>query len=827
MQEDVKPPAGIDEATRAELWMASTRHKLRSSRPPPSDVEVEIIDLVSSDDEEAGQEQGSEPHNPNEGDISGTDIPPADERGETSAHRPDAAVVGSASPENSDNETEKTDSSSSEEEEEDEEEGDEVAPTEPEDSQIPEEVEEKKKESGPESVANDDANDEPFSSDSEEEEEGASSDDEVSASDSDLLAEEEKDAEDEGLFIGGSKYKRAHGRAALRKFRTKTAGRGGLVKRKRPEEATTRTLKRKRGATGAFIDGGVNHSNGNNGTPKHQADLRNYFSPVRDSGELDRIMNEGVAAAAAGRGSPLLTPAAAVRSGAGPEMAGKTSRPTFDLPLTQQPGPLGDACRVLEDVFRNDPESSDQFLSWVVSRHREEIMEKVAPELERRNATHVAAIFEKGIQSVKDKFVETVLEIPEIKQIFEATDQSNQHGDGVVRSPEDRNACNEATTNAFYAAPSPSRTHPKTRNGRITRAGIFTALETGTPIASSRKSRLPTARKSSSPLKNGRVYPGPVLDSAVSSFQSTLAVVAEAIQEGYNPLPEQQEKFEAIYKEASQLICDGNAVPLAPRVFAEGHHANLWPGFSYFEKSFWGGVEVACLDDATVAEFRNRNFELPEGMERVLRGGAGYTLLITHNFITEGKGWGLRALQNIPAGACVLCYHGEYLTEDQENQRRLGVDPNAKGCSSEVDLNGPPLKACYSFTLDGASAPAAAVRRDSKQLETTIELGEGAEPGWCNLSCYVVDSRFKGNASRFINHSCVPNLTSREVNVPYGPTIVLQFAVRDIKRGEELTLDYAEGWTKEQKMEAKKSWQREEAHQVCKCGEPKCRKWTF
>ncbi|KAJ3609396.1 hypothetical protein NHX12_023919 [Muraenolepis orangiensis] len=53
----------------------------------------------------------------------------------------------------------------------------------------------------------------------------------------------------------------------------------------------------------------------------------------------------------------------------------------------------------------------------------------------------------------------------------------------------------------------------------------------------------------------------------------------------------------------------------------------------------------------------------------------------------------------------------------------------------------------------------------------------------------VVDATLRGNAARFINHSCEPNCHSRVINVDGLKHIVI-LALRKIYRGEELTYDY-------------------------------------
>lgn len=79
----------------------------------------------------------------------------------------------------------------------------------------------------------------------------------------------------------------------------------------------------------------------------------------------------------------------------------------------------------------------------------------------------------------------------------------------------------------------------------------------------------------------------------------------------------------------------------------------------------------------------------------------------------------------------------------------------------------------------------------------------------------VIDGGSKGNAARWINHSCEPNCESEMVEKK-GETRVYIQAVRDIKAGEELSYDYGleidAPYTKKLKNEF-----------ACWCGAPRCR----
>lgn len=54
---------------------------------------------------------------------------------------------------------------------------------------------------------------------------------------------------------------------------------------------------------------------------------------------------------------------------------------------------------------------------------------------------------------------------------------------------------------------------------------------------------------------------------------------------------------------------------------------------------------------------------------------------------------------------------------------------------------------------------------------------------------YDIDGNMKGNDAKYINHSCDPNC---ETVIEDGKRIVIQ-AIRDIKKGEEITYNYGYG----------------------------------
>ncbi|KAJ1417281.1 SET domain [Sesbania bispinosa] len=73
----------------------------------------------------------------------------------------------------------------------------------------------------------------------------------------------------------------------------------------------------------------------------------------------------------------------------------------------------------------------------------------------------------------------------------------------------------------------------------------------------------------------------------------------------------------------------------------------------------------------------------------------------------------------------------------------------------------------------------------------------------------VIDATYKGNKSRYINHSCCPN-TEMQKWIIDGETRIGIFATRDIQKGEHLTYDY--------------QFVQFGADQDCHCGAAGCRR---
>merc|ERR1711881_800111 len=109
----------------------------------------------------------------------------------------------------------------------------------------------------------------------------------------------------------------------------------------------------------------------------------------------------------------------------------------------------------------------------------------------------------------------------------------------------------------------------------------------------------------------------------------------------------------------------------------------------------------------------------------------------------EGRGWGLKALEEIKSGDFVVEYVGE-LIDDDTCQRRI---------KEYHDKN---INDYYFLTID----------KDN-----------------------IIDAYPKANNARYMNHSCDPNCETQKWTVNGDMRIGL-FAVRDIPVNEELCFNY-------------------------------------
>ncbi len=136
--------------------------------------------------------------------------------------------------------------------------------------------------------------------------------------------------------------------------------------------------------------------------------------------------------------------------------------------------------------------------------------------------------------------------------------------------------------------------------------------------------------------------------------------------------------------------------------------------------------------------------------------------IIVRNSPVHGRG--VFATRNIPADTFLIEYEGERIS-DKEASKRHGLDPE---------------NPYHTFFF-------------------SLESGK------------MIDGGVDGSDARWINHACEPNCEAREekkrVNI---------YALRDIKRGEELNYDYGLVVEDRQTKALKKAYE-------CRCGAETCR----
>lgn len=148
---------------------------------------------------------------------------------------------------------------------------------------------------------------------------------------------------------------------------------------------------------------------------------------------------------------------------------------------------------------------------------------------------------------------------------------------------------------------------------------------------------------------------------------------------------------------------------------------------------------------------------------------------------TSDRGWALKTLENIPTGSFVIEYTGELIDQAEAKKRSHYYNKTGKS---------------YLFDLD-------------------YNVDAEAE--------YSIDATREGNLSRFINHSCQANLqTWPATTCVENPKMhrLYYIALRSIRAGEELTVDYSGGVILHPVEKSKDAIE-------CKCGSAMCKGYIF
>ncbi|KAK0722034.1 hypothetical protein B0T26DRAFT_640674 [Lasiosphaeria miniovina] len=165
-------------------------------------------------------------------------------------------------------------------------------------------------------------------------------------------------------------------------------------------------------------------------------------------------------------------------------------------------------------------------------------------------------------------------------------------------------------------------------------------------------------------------------------------------------------------------------------------------------------------------------------------------------FRTENRGWGVMCPVDIKKGQFVDRYLGEIITSKEADRRR-------------ADATVARRKDVYLFALDKFSNP---YSPDPLLRAPPLE----------------VDGEYMSGPTRFINHSCEPNMRIFARVGDHSDKHIHDlalFAVRDIPRWEELTFDYVDGLG-EMESDAHDPSQTKNMTK-CLCGTPRCRGYLW
>jgi histone-lysine N-methyltransferase SUV39H len=161
-------------------------------------------------------------------------------------------------------------------------------------------------------------------------------------------------------------------------------------------------------------------------------------------------------------------------------------------------------------------------------------------------------------------------------------------------------------------------------------------------------------------------------------------------------------------------------------------------------------------------------------------------------FRTEDRGWGVRCPVDIKQGQFVDRYLGEIITSAEAQRRR-----DASTIARRKDV--------YLFALDKFWDP------DSPDPLLAADPVE-------------VDGEYMSGPTRFVNHSCEPNMRIFARVGDHADKHIHDlalFAIQDIPKGEELTFDYVDGLEEMQGDAHDPSKMKDMTK--CLCGTRRCR----
>lgn len=169
---------------------------------------------------------------------------------------------------------------------------------------------------------------------------------------------------------------------------------------------------------------------------------------------------------------------------------------------------------------------------------------------------------------------------------------------------------------------------------------------------------------------------------------------------------------------------------------------------------------------------------------RVIQRGLRYKVAL---FRTKSRGWGVRTLETLRRGSFIGVYSGELITTESSWKRDDDTYLFNLTCCATIPqppavTEDPPAGEDQTNSDDAAEVP------DEQQQQ----LGHTN-----NKVQFVCDAKFFGNFTRFINHSCEPNVigvrsftTHQDPRFPY----IAFYTNKEVSAGSELTLNYGDNY---------------------------------
>ena len=204
-------------------------------------------------------------------------------------------------------------------------------------------------------------------------------------------------------------------------------------------------------------------------------------------------------------------------------------------------------------------------------------------------------------------------------------------------------------------------------------------------------------------------------------------------------------------------------------------------------KSYCCNCKISCdIDSCNCISKHNQIYECNSNClcrkincsNRIIQNGINNSLMI--KYINKTKGFGLFANNDISKGDFICEYIGEIISKE-EAERKIYMNYILKKPNYILQI-----RECYENNF--------------------------------SLNTFINSENF-GNCSRFINHSCQPNLYFEFIRVEHFIPHCAFFANKDIKKGEELTFCYSSYFNDDFKIKDNKSL----SYKKCECGSLLCK----